>query len=385
MNNRLLVFSDDWGRHPSSCQHLIGQLLPNAQTTWVNTIGMRPPRFDTVTLRRGFEKLSGWVKPASKRSEAIPRPLPDGLTVIDAKMWPWMSHRWDRWLNARLLISQLHDIAEGAIAVTTIPIVADLVGKLPVDRWIYYCVDDFSVWPGLDGQAMGKMESEMLPQIDRIIAASDTLAAGIADRGHHAEVLTHGVDLDFWQSDSGCKLEILDGLPRPIALFWGVIDRRMNADWLLALANRIDHGKIVLVGPLQDPDPRLANHPNILMTGPMPFESLPSVARQAAALIMPYADLPVTRAMQPLKFKEYLATMRPVVASSLPAVHNYSDCIEMVSTNDEFVAKTMAFMQGDVDAKSPFADRIQKRLATESWKAKAATFQEMLSSSRFIK
>ena len=24
----LVVFSDDWGRHPSSCQHLIRRLLP---------------------------------------------------------------------------------------------------------------------------------------------------------------------------------------------------------------------------------------------------------------------------------------------------------------------------------------------------------------------
>ena len=24
----LLVFADDWGRHPSSCQHLVRELLP---------------------------------------------------------------------------------------------------------------------------------------------------------------------------------------------------------------------------------------------------------------------------------------------------------------------------------------------------------------------
>ena len=34
---------------------------------------------------------------------------------------------------------------------------------------------------------------------------------------------------------------------------------------------------------------------------------------------MPYADLPVTRAMQPLKLKEYLVTDRPVVVADLPA------------------------------------------------------------------
>ena len=31
---RLVVFSDDWGRHPSSAQHLIRQLLPRYQVDW---------------------------------------------------------------------------------------------------------------------------------------------------------------------------------------------------------------------------------------------------------------------------------------------------------------------------------------------------------------
>ena len=40
----LLVFADDWGRHPSSCQHLISRLLDRHRVAWVNTVGMRPPR-----------------------------------------------------------------------------------------------------------------------------------------------------------------------------------------------------------------------------------------------------------------------------------------------------------------------------------------------------
>jgi hypothetical protein len=61
----LLVFSDDWGRHPSSCQHLISHLLPTRQVVWVNTIGTRPPRLDLATVKRGFEKLRQWVRRSS--------------------------------------------------------------------------------------------------------------------------------------------------------------------------------------------------------------------------------------------------------------------------------------------------------------------------------
>ena len=47
----LLIFSDDWGRHPSSCQHLTSRLLRRpAPVIWVNTIGTRAPRIDLATV-----------------------------------------------------------------------------------------------------------------------------------------------------------------------------------------------------------------------------------------------------------------------------------------------------------------------------------------------
>ena len=95
----------------------------------------------------------------------------------------------------------------------------------------------------------------------------------------------------------------------------------MEAEWLLALADALHvKEKIVLAGPQQDPDPRIMQHPKIEAIGPVAMTELPKMAAAANVLIMPYADLPVTRAMQPLKFKEYIATGRPVVTSNLPAV-----------------------------------------------------------------
>lgn len=58
----LLVFSDDWGRHPSSCQHIVRELLDRHRVFWVNTIGTRPPRLDLYTLQRGAVKLASWLK-----------------------------------------------------------------------------------------------------------------------------------------------------------------------------------------------------------------------------------------------------------------------------------------------------------------------------------
>ena len=58
---------------------------------------------------------------------------------------------------------------------TTIPLVADLVERFPAWRWVYYCVDDFSVWPGLDQKPLEAMERELVSRCHTIIAVSETL------------------------------------------------------------------------------------------------------------------------------------------------------------------------------------------------------------------
>jgi hypothetical protein len=85
----LLVFADDWGRHPSSAQHLIRCILPRRRVVWVNTIGTRKPKFDRATLHRGFEKLRQWAKP-----KAVPTPLPDNLTVVNSRCGCGSRTRW---------------------------------------------------------------------------------------------------------------------------------------------------------------------------------------------------------------------------------------------------------------------------------------------------
>ncbi|MEO1525546.1 MAG: glycosyltransferase [Planctomycetota bacterium] len=374
---RLIVFSDDWGRHPSSCQHLMKRFLSSHHVTWVNTIGMRPPRFDWLTVKRGFEKIGGWILPSHKQGEEDSEetnhvgPNPD---VYDSKMWPWMSGKSHRAINRWLLTRQLSELAKDATVLTTIPIVADLVDTLGAKRWVYYCVDDFSVWPGLSGDMLGQMEDELLPKMDRIVAVSETLQHSIAQRGYTSELLSHGVDIEFWREAVGRPADA--DFEAPVFLFWGVVDQRMNADWILALAERMESGTILLLGPQQDPDPRLAECSRVSMPGPVAYESLAGYANLADVLIMPYIDAPVTRAMQPLKLKEYLATERPVVATSLPSVEPWSDCLDAVDSIDEFIEHCFAAVNhSDTSAR---VSHLRERLCSESWDAKADRFAAWL-------
>ncbi|MBX7106220.1 MAG: glycosyltransferase [Gemmataceae bacterium] len=362
----LLVFSDDWGRHPTSCQHLIRCLLPRVRVVWVNTIGMRRPRLEWYTVVRGFEKLAQWFGPGGSKMSPV-----DNLAVVSPKLWPGAGRAWERRINVKLFErALLPHMTDNIIAVTTMPIVADLVGRLPVRRWVYYCVDDFATWPGLDHAAIAAQEDLLIDSADAIVTVSDVLTQRVARRGKTAELLTHGVDLSMWRTVAEPRSEAFADRPRPWLLFWGLIDRRMDVELLRQVS-----GTVLLVGPEDNPDPALRSLEHVVFHSAVSTKNLPGLAAAADVLVLPYVDAPVTRAIQPLKLKEYLATGRPVVARDLPAVREWADCLDLADTSEKF-AHAVARRANGICPPEQAAGRT--RLVAESWDAKADRFYRIL-------
>ena len=398
----LLVFSDDWGRHPSSCQHLVRNLLDRYPVLWVNTIGTRTPRFDLQTMKRVTEKLRQWgsskLSNASHQQQdeaAAPRvESHDNLQVVNPKMWPWFGsgrdRKLNRWLLSKQLASLISQLPQPVVSLTTLPITADLPEALPVDRWVYYCVDDFSQWPGLDGNTLRTMDRAMIQRADSLIAVSETLQKMIADEGRSSSLLTHGVDFDFWKAGCDLRGTCLQTRPgsnpthqdgpgspsySPAVVFWGVIDRRMDTPSLTQLSRDMADGTIMLIGPQQNPDPAILALPNVKTLPAQPITALPAIANQASVLVMPYADLPVTRAMQPLKLKEYLATGKPVVVNQLPSTDAWSDCMDVAKTPEQFSRLVRERISTGITASQALA---RNRLQQECWNSKAAQLELVL-------
>ncbi len=409
---RLVVFSDDWGRHPSSCQHLISRLLPCHPTAWVNTIGTRSPGFSRDDLAKIARKLRQWTQPA-QRGDA----LPANLTVITPRMYPGFRRPWQRRFNARAMVKAMgpwlretspsgpaETVGSGChtasrkgavcpsqtIGLTTLPITADLLTMrqaLPVDRWIYYCVDDLAAWPGLDTGALQEMERQQVALADEVIAVSESLRERLRGMGaKEPHLLTHGIDLAHWASQQSTPQTSLPawchGLPRPIHLFWGLLDKRLDAAWCRVLRG-FDGGTLVLAGPRQTLDEEmtrmLEKQDGVIAPGAVAFDALPALARWADVLVMPYADLPVTRAMQPLKFKEYLAADwpqgKPVVARKLPAVAEWSDAADLVETVDQLLAAVRSRVAQGLPESQRAA---RQRLHDESWEGKARVLEQII-------
>lgn len=380
---RLIVFADDWGRHPSSCQHLVRVLLERHPVTWVNTIGMRRPGRSHADLAKIAQRIGQWTNPrvSSNGDVAATR----NLTVLTPFMWPGFNYGWERTLNAALVGRALGTPRNGErrVVLTTLPITAALLDKLHAAATIYYCVDDVSAWPGINGDVMTALEADLLQRCDRVIATSAVLQQQLAARGREVDLLTHGVDVALW---NGAVAQTTprwttpgwaQGLRRPIALFWGLIDHRLDLDWLRALQDgRIGTGgSLVLAGPIQDPDPALRALDRVVMLGPVPYESLPQLAALADVLVMPYGDSAATRAMYPLKWNEYLMTRKPVIARNLPATCGWADAADLVESADAF-ARIAAQRAGTAAPEAQL--RARQRVRELAWARKAAELEALL-------
>ena len=86
---------------------------------------------------------------------------------------------------------------------------------------VYYCVDDFSKWPGLDQEPLGRMERQLVVRADEVIAVSDNLQERLAGLGRESHLLTHGVDLEHWARTGTPPPPELEPLRRPLIVFSG--------------------------------------------------------------------------------------------------------------------------------------------------------------------
>ncbi|MDR1727497.1 MAG: glycosyltransferase [Acidobacteriota bacterium] len=373
MQFHAVVFSDDWGRHPSSCQHIFRYLLDRVAVTWVNTVGLRTPRLSIYDLKRAFQVLGKWTAPPAQTKS------PRNPNVLSPKMFPSFRNRVTACINQKILqravIKALSPTTEDSrtILVSTLPFIPRLFSSTLFDRTVYYCVDDFTNWPGVDGVAMRQLEEETLVHCDLLIATSDTLLRSRGARCRRAHLLLHGVDFDhFSQIAKLSPPAELAALPKPVIGFWGVFDDRIDVSILFDLAKRFPTGSIAVLGPI-DRDLKPFEHlANVHFFGSTPYAELPRWASGFDVCILPYKVEVSTQSINPLKLREYLATGKPVVATALPEAVRLSRFMRIASRHD-FPGVVNQALEADASSTAPDG-ALMTFLKSESWENKAEEF-----------
>lgn len=331
---QLVVLGEDWGQHPSSTQHMIKRLLPDYQVLWVNSIGMRRPRFNLHDLGRLGRKLGAVLGLSAKREEAVqshqtqPRPKvlpPLALPLPGSRLAGRINGHW----LAAQIRRQLPDLDRPLLWIS-LPSAVDLVGKLGERAVIYYCGDDFSALAGVDHDAIARCEARLVEKADLILAASPALASRFPP--HKTRLLSHGVDLDLFMPPQPRPADLPSG--RPIAGFYGSLSDWIDIPLLAETARALPHWDLVLIGPQKTDLSALVGIPNIHLLGPRPHHTLAAYAQHWQVSLLPFVDNAQIRACNPLKLREYLAVGRPIVSTDFPALDDYRELVHLPRPGD---------------------------------------------------
>lgn len=381
-DKHFVVFSDDWGRHPFSCQHIMQHFLPDNKMLWVNTIGMRGPRLTMNDLTRSVQKLRSFMaKPAQNR-------IPDNLTIINPPMLPF-GHRLARSFNRRSVVSAVRGTMQelgmsAPIILTTLPNAVEFLGFFGEQSAVYYCVDDFTLWPGVNETLVVDMERRLLQRIDLLICCSEQLAAIKSREGLRTEILPHGVDYThFSRCATGPQVAVahLAALPRPVIGYFGLLDERVDLAILESLAAGHPEWSLVLMGNVVADTSRLARFPNVHFIGPVPYAELPDHVAYVDVLVLPYHVGSRGKTITPLKLREYIATGKPVISTAIPECVLYRSHITIAAATSEFVSGVEEALQ-DTEEKS--AERRQM-VKEESWQNRAGTLSHYISEALLAK
>lgn len=373
----LLVFSDDWGRHPFSCQHLIQRFLPYNNILWVNSIGYRSIRFNQYDLKRAYEKIRNWVTaPTSKGAGDFS----GRFSLLNPVCLPFGRVDAVRRLNTWSIITSVRNTLKRRrlsrpIVITTLPTAADFIRAFNERLSVYYCVDDFTQWPGVDGGLMRTMEQDLVRQVDLVVATSEKLQETRRNGRRPTRLLTHGVDVEHFRSVSKREPAApLKDIRHPVVAYYGLVDERCDLNMLMHLATSMVDVTFLIIGPWRVEPSGFSRLPNVRIIGPVAYDDLPSYLAPVSALILPYVVNDLAQSINPLKMKEYLATGLPVVATALPEVVKLGRYLNVASGTADFQEKLVRALK-----KPRRPEGLDTYIDKNSWDRKAEDFSSMIS------
>lgn len=244
---------------------------------------------------------------------------------------------------------------------------------------VYHCVDPlispFDLKHGLIS------ENHIVKTSDVIICSSKQLYLEKKQLNPETYFVPNAADIEHSQKALDPDLKVADiiaGIVKPVIGYFGNIERRMDFDMLKVVTELNPDKNFVFVGPqgkIYIPD-WFFNTPNIILTGRMPYEAMPSILKGFDVALLPFKKDEVSRTIFPLKLFEYLGAGKPVVATDFnDDLRDFTeDTVTYCRTAEEFSAAiNAALQQGEA--------MIPKRLAVaanNTWARRGDEFSEIL-------
>lgn len=355
----LIVFGEDYGALPSSTQHLVKRLSRHRKVLWVNSIGLRQPRFNQHDMIRAANKLL--LRGKAAQLNMSKEPIPDSICVVNLYTIPAPKSQWARKVAAALMRYQLKPMIRklalnNPIVWASLPTAADVCSSLGHHPIVYYCGDDFGALAGVDHKTVLEHEKRLVEQANLVITASYSLLSKFPEA--KTNLLSHGVDCNQFATPTVRAADLPDR-GRPVAGFYGSLSNWLDYELLNETILAMPHWDFVFIGQLELERFPIVNAENVTYLGPRAHSELASYSQHWTVSLLPFVLNEQIRACNPLKLKEYLAARSHVVTTDFPAlapyrrhVHIVRDKHSMVTTLERLAQNTHKLPEGLVDDES---------------------------------
>ncbi len=362
----IICIASNWEVDPTSKHHVMRHLAQHNNVLWVSYHGMRRPSFSTADARA--------VTSAINRVRRGVQRIDDGFHHFTPLVIPGTHGRVTRSWNRRLTRRQIRSARArvcNAHRPTQLwsfaPDVEFLCGAFDEECVVYYCVDEFSEFTGVDAAAMRREEQNLIQKADVVFTTSDALHDKKSPMHPNTHLARHGVDVDHF----GRALD--PNIDRPASLapwagptigFFGLIADWVDLKLVLDVAEKMPDVRFVMIGDAVVDTSHLKKMKNVVLTGRRPYAELPNYCAAFDAAVLPFKESELTRCVNPIKLREYLAAGLPVVATPLDEAKRYEPEVCLARGSNAFAQACRSALSG-----SRRTDQIRRHqlVANESW------------------
>jgi glycosyltransferase involved in cell wall biosynthesis len=374
----IICLANNYFFDPTSKHHVMRELAKTNHVLWINWHASRRPSLNRRDFSSIIEKLKQFFRGIVEVQER--------LWVLTPLVLPLPSSALARRLNRWLLILQtrraLKKMPKARQLWSFTADVAPLVGSFGEELVVYYCVDEFAAFSGYDVETTRRLDRELCARADLVIAVSQSLYESKRLYNPNTLLVPHGVLYEHFAQALEADFPVAEDLKplrRPVVGYYGLVHDWQDLDLLAEIACRRPDWSIVLVGKVQVDVERFRAVPNLHFLGQRPHAVLPHYAKGFDVAVIPHKVNELTRNMNPIKLREYLAAGLPVVASSLPEVRRYEPEVRVAQGVDEWVAA----LENAIADRNPEADRRRSALvAGEGWSVRVQAIAQAVEGCR---
>ena len=319
---------------------------------YVDSIGLRRPSLRGADLTRIGRRLAKLAQP--------PRKVRDRLWVWSPVAVPLQGYPPARALNRLMLRSGLRFWIfllglKRPLLWTYNPLTSLLLNLNAFSSVVYHCVDEIKAQPGMPMALLEVAEPDLVRRSKAVFVTSPELFRTKSAWNAHTHYLPNVADFDHFGKARDPRTQVPDDLrsirPPRLGFIGAISGYKVNFNLLQHVAEKHPEWSIVMIGKVGEGDPStdpsaLHRAPNIHLLGPRAYTELPSYLKGLDVALLPNLVNDYTTAMFPMKFFEYLAAGIPVVSTPLDSLREFSSCVEIAGSPDDFVAAAERVLEG---------------------------------------